>query len=101
MAVFSYHLAELPRLTAARAMLRPPTSASAPGLRHVECMALMTLGAPVVSPSRLQLRRMAMFAYWDDEAAIDEFLADFPSVKRSQVIAFLEEARAQLISAVR
>ena len=75
-ALFSYHLAELPPWTAARALLRPPTPASTPGLRHVECMALMRLGAPVLSPARLQLWRTAMFAYWDDESAIDEFLAD-------------------------
>jgi uncharacterized protein (DUF433 family) len=32
-------------------------------------------------------------------STIDEFLDDFPSVKREQVIAFLEEARAVLTPA--
>ena len=36
----------------------------------------MKLGAPVLSPSRLGLRRLAMFASWENEAAIDAFLAD-------------------------
>ena len=38
----------------------------------------MRLGAPTVSPDRLQLRRMAVFAQWRDEAAVDRFLADDP-----------------------
>ena len=31
--------------------------------------------------------------------SIDEFLDDFPSVSREQVIAFLEQAREQLVAA--
>ncbi|GAA1525324.1 hypothetical protein GCM10009741_28580 [Kribbella lupini] len=38
----------------------------------------MTLGAPTISPSRMQLRRMAMFARWEDEPALLAFLADHP-----------------------
>ena len=32
---------------------------------------MMRFGAPIVSPARLQLRRFAMFAQWDDQAALD------------------------------
>lgn len=35
----------------------------------------MQLGAPIVSPKRVRVRRLAMFASWDDEASIDRFLA--------------------------
>ena len=34
----------------------------------------MTLGAPALSPERLQLRRLALFAAWESEAALDAFL---------------------------
>ncbi|MEM7152517.1 MAG: hypothetical protein AAF799_06735 [Myxococcota bacterium] len=57
------------------ALLRPPTSATVPGLRHAECMFPMRLGASILSPWRWQVRHLAMFAAWDREAAIDEFLA--------------------------
>lgn len=36
----------------------------------------MTLGASIVSPSRMQLRHLTMFAAWESQAAIDDFLAD-------------------------
>ena len=36
----------------------------------------MRLGAPSLSPDRLQLRRLAVFAQWRDESAVDRFLMD-------------------------
>ena len=75
MTIFTFHLAELRPTTTARALWKPPT---APGLRYAECLALMTLGAPTISPARMQLRRMAMFARWEDEPALLSFLADHP-----------------------
>ncbi|WP_205325471.1 hypothetical protein [Glycomyces sp. YM15] len=71
MSVHSFHLAAVPVHRAVGALLRPP---SAPGLRHIEVLAGMELGAPVLSPRRMQLRRLAVFAEWDDEAALDAFL---------------------------
>ena len=73
--VFSYHLAETRPGTTLGVLLRPPNKQQVPGLIHAECMALMTLGAPILSPQRMQLHRMAMFAAWKTEAAIDDFLA--------------------------
>ncbi|GAB4084455.1 hypothetical protein GCM10028784_10850 [Myceligenerans cantabricum] len=78
MTIFSFHLAELPAAATARALLTAPATVSVPGLLHAECLALMRLGAPTVSPDRMQLRRLAMFARWRDEAALDSFLSDRP-----------------------
>lgn len=36
----------------------------------------MTLGSPILSPARMQLRSLAVFAYWESEAALDAFLAN-------------------------
>jgi hypothetical protein len=73
MTLFTFHLAELRPATTARALWKPP---STPGLLYAECLALMRLGAPTISPTRMQLRRMAMFARWENEAALTTFLAD-------------------------
>ena len=80
--VHSYHLAELPAHVTSRALVRAPTNASVPGLRHAECLALMRLGAPTVSPERLQLRRLAMFCEWEGESALDGFLGEHPLGRR-------------------
>ena len=37
-------------------------------------MMVMELGSPIVSPRRAQIGKMAMFASWDSETAIDGFL---------------------------
>ena len=75
MYVFTFHLAQTGPLTAARALATPPTPADTPGLLHAECMAVMKLGSPLLSPARFQIRNLAMFAAWESEDAIENFLA--------------------------
>ena len=74
MTLFTFHFAKTKISTATRALLRPPTEEQAPGLNHAECMTKMTLGAPIVSAARMQLRHLTMFASWENHAAIDNFL---------------------------
>jgi len=69
--VFTFHLAKASPVTTVRACGRPP---ALPGLRHVECMVPMKLGYPVTHPRRYELNSLAVFARWDDEAAIDRFM---------------------------
>ncbi|MEM6989521.1 MAG: hypothetical protein AAF721_03460 [Myxococcota bacterium] len=76
MVVHTFHLAKPGFLRTSTALLRPPTSASVEGLHHAECMMPMQLGAAIVSPGRWQVRRLAMFAAWEHETAIDEFLGN-------------------------
>ena len=76
MQVFSFHLAETTLGTTASALLDPPTTDSVPGLRRAECMAVMTLGSPILSTERMRLRQLAVFASWDDETYIDRFLIE-------------------------
>lgn len=74
MTVFSFHLAKTELGTTARALWSPPTPQRVIGLHHAECLSLMTLGAPILSPARMQLHRLAMFAAWESATAIDDFL---------------------------
>ena len=74
--IHSFHLAETPVHATLGALLWPPRPARVPGLVHAECMTVMTLGAGIVSPARLQLRRLAVFASWRDPDSLDGFLAE-------------------------
>lgn len=74
MTIHSFHLAELTPRETISVLRHPPTSSTVSGLEHGECMALTRLGAPTVSRDRLQLRRLAVFAQWEDEAALERFL---------------------------
>jgi hypothetical protein len=76
MTVFTFHFAETSIGTTVRALCSPPSGRQVPGLTHAECMTRMTLGAPILSPARMQLRHLTMFAAWESQAAIDGFLAD-------------------------
>jgi hypothetical protein len=74
MKLFTFHFAKIRIGTAVKALLRPPTGEQVPDLIHAECMSKMTLGAPILSPARMQLHHLTMFAAWESHAAIDDFL---------------------------
>jgi uncharacterized protein (DUF433 family) len=53
-------------------------------------------GTPVFAGTRVPVQ--ALVDYLEGGETIDDFLAGFPTVKREQVVAFLEEATARMIS---
>ncbi|MHC4917912.1 MAG: DUF433 domain-containing protein [Planctomycetota bacterium] len=52
-------------------------------------------GAPVFAGTRVPVR--ALVDYLAKGATIDNFLEGFPTVKREQIVAFLEEAATRLV----
>ena len=75
MRVFTLGLAKTSAPLTLTSLYRPPSSATVPGLVRAECLTPMLLGSPILSPKRLQLRKLVMFAAWESEDAIDEFLS--------------------------
>jgi uncharacterized protein (DUF433 family) len=55
-------------------------------------------GIPVFAGTRVPVKNLT--DYLEGGVSINQFLDDFPSVSRAQVIEFLEEVRAQLTAAV-
>lgn len=80
--LFSFHLLETTRGRGARLLAERRAAQAPPGLVHAERMSLMELGAPVVSPRRVQLRQLALFAAWASADHLDAYLADDPSGRR-------------------
>jgi uncharacterized protein (DUF433 family) len=55
-------------------------------------------GTPVFAGTRVPVQ--ALIDYLEGGETIDDFLAGFPTVKREQVVAFLEEATARMVAKV-
>ena len=53
-------------------------------------------GTPVFTGTRVPIQ--AFLDYLEGGETIDDFLAGFPTVKREQVVAFLEEAAARMVA---
>jgi len=53
-------------------------------------------GTPVFTGTRVPVQ--ALIDYLEGGETIDDFLTGFPTVRRAQVVAFLEEATARMIS---
>jgi uncharacterized protein (DUF433 family) len=53
-------------------------------------------GTPVFADTRVPLQ--TLLDYIEAGETIDEFLDGFPTVRREQVIAFLEEAKARMVA---
>ena len=75
MKMFSFHLVETTPATTLKAICRPPTKGDVAGLCHAECLTAMTLGSPILSAARMQWRNLAVFACWECEGALDDFLS--------------------------
>lgn len=69
--IFSFHLANVPLWRMPGLLLWPP---SGKGLRHGECFFTMNLGEPIMTGPRYNFRTVAFFAWWEEEAALSEFL---------------------------
>ena len=54
-------------------------------------------GTPVFAGTRVPVQ--TLLDYLEAGDSIDDFLAGFPTVSREQVIAFLEEAKARMVTA--
>ena len=54
-------------------------------------------GTPVFAGTRVPVQ--TLIEYLEAGETIDDFLDGFPSVRRDQVIAFLEEAKQRMIAA--
>ena len=74
MSVFTFHLIKVNYATAIKALLFPARFTGIKGLIHAEPMTGMTLGAPLLSTSRITIRQLAFLIQWEDEEAIDNFL---------------------------
>ncbi|AZB09667.1 hypothetical protein EG344_13010 [Chryseobacterium sp. G0162] len=75
MSVFTYHLVKTDYFSALRILFSSPKSRNISGLIHAEIMTVMTLGSPIFSPSRMLIRQIAVFAQWENERDIENFLA--------------------------
>jgi hypothetical protein len=72
----SVHIADVGRRTALTVLAKGPSRVTAPGLRHAN----LGLAAPLGGGLRPKpdVGRLALVALWDDDQAIDRFLADAP-----------------------
>jgi hypothetical protein len=75
MRVFTLGLAKTPALLTLSSLYGPPRSSTVSGLIHAECLTPMKLGSPIWSPARMQLHKIVMFAAWESEDAVDEYLS--------------------------
>ena len=62
----------------------------------VTCSPDILSGTPVFAGTRVPVQ--ALIDYLEGGETIDDFLTGFPTVQREQVVAFLEEATARMIS---
>ena len=63
----------------------------------VTCSPDILSGTPVFTGTRVPVQ--ALIDYLEGGETIDDFLQGFPTVKREQVVAFLEEAKARVVAA--
>ena len=74
MSIFSYHLVRIPFTLAIKGLFSAPIERNTKGLIHSEYMTAMTLGSPIISSSRFLIKQVAIFAQWENEEALENYL---------------------------
>ncbi|WP_405409789.1 hypothetical protein [Maribacter sp. Asnod1-A12] len=74
MTIFSYHLIKIPFPLAVKGLFINPVHKKTKGLVHCEYMSAMTLGSPIISTSRFLINQVAVFAQWENEQALKNYL---------------------------
>jgi len=77
--IVSVHLADVGRLRAQQTILRPLDAASAPGMTYAETVFAADLGRRLPAPHP---GRIGLIAAWEEDAALDRFLAEHPFAER-------------------
>lgn len=81
--IVSVHLADVGRLSAQRLLLRKLDAAKIPGMTYAEVVFAARLGSRSANRiPRPQPGRIGLIAAWDDDDALDRFLAEHPFAER-------------------
>ena len=75
--IASVHLADVGARTGLRVLRKAPSPAAVDGLRHADVATAAPLRGSSSFP-RPGLGRAALIAFWEDDAALDAFVADHP-----------------------
>jgi hypothetical protein len=80
--IASFHIADVRKLAGLRLLRRPPTPRHTPGLRY----GVLTIAAPLSERllARPDVGRIALIAAWEDDGALDRFLAGHPLAEALQ-----------------
>lgn len=74
MSISSFHLVKIPTWTAIKGLFLKLINKKTKGLIYSEYMTSMTLGSPIFSTNRFLIREIAIFAQWESEKDLDNFL---------------------------
>jgi hypothetical protein len=78
--IASVHVANIGARSALSVVRRAPRAGEVDGLRHADVAFTAPLSASLLG--RPDLRRVALVAFWDDDAALDRFLAGHPTAAK-------------------
>ena len=74
MSISSFHLVKIPLQTAIKSLFTKLINKKTKGLIYSEYMTAMTLGSPIISSKRFLIRDIAIFAQWENENDLENFL---------------------------
>jgi hypothetical protein len=78
--IASVHVADVGARRAPAVLFKTPKAGAVPGLRYANVGVTARLSRSVLP--RPNLRRVGLVAFWDDDDALDRFLADHPTARK-------------------